>query len=144
MVHNPIKNKRSKGFVGWKRSYQAAKHLEDDAKTKYKIKTNFKPTCTLNGPGNNMNSYTVIQVQSKFMKATWLPTNWGGVRIKFPGTEKLSVNGKELDTFFALAATKAMKMNKNSKEKGKENSDSENEGENLNFEKLEIGADSDS
>ena len=70
-----------------KGQYQAAKPLEEDANKK--IKEENLHLWPLHGPGHNMNSWKVMQAQTKFMKLTWSTTCGGeAIRVRFWSTKK--------------------------------------------------------
>ena len=81
-----------------------------------------------------MKSLKVMKTQAKYMNSIWFYACEEGGRIRFVGAKKRLVNGKEVIMLVALAASKAMKMNKNPKGKATDESDTENDAEHFKIE----------
>ena len=80
-----------------------------------------------------MNSFKVIQVQSKSMRGAWYPTKGEGFRTKFVGAKRRSAEGEDLDMFVALDVDKATKITKKSKVNYTYNSENKMGVEHFNF-----------
>ena len=82
-----------------------------------KKEQNNQPSCPLNGPGHDMNSYKVMQIQAKSTKRTWSSNCGGGNKSKLLGAKKRLYNVKYLNTLVASNLANAMKMTKNNPKK---------------------------
>ena len=74
-----------------------------------------------------------MYAQAKSINGAWYTTHERGGRVDFAGAKKLLDDGKEMDTLFASAVAKAIKMNKKYKAKDTSESENETEAEHFNF-----------
>ena len=72
--------------------------------------------CPLPGPGNDIESCKVMQVQDKYMKQTRSAACGGGAGyMRFQGTKKLLTEGQQLNALVANTVKEVIKQNKCSK-----------------------------
>ena len=86
-------------------SNQSMKSLEEDQKYK-----KYKPTFPLSGPRHDMSSCKVIQSQYNSTKFEWPYSCGSGDHGNFNSANKLSSDGKQLNTLNTYAVYKALKL----------------------------------
>ena len=85
-----------------------------------------------------------MQAHGKSMKVTWSYSCGGGGHVQFTSVQKRPYDGEDLNTLIASAMAKEIKLRKKSKTKVKDDSNLDDESESSNFEKIDIGMESDS
>ena len=84
-----------------------------------------------------------MQAKAKYMKDMRLSNRRGERHNKYTSAKKHSNNIKDLKALVSYTVAREPKIKKKSKDKDNDDSNLDDESEHFNFEKLEIGADSD-
>ena len=80
-----------------------------------------------------------MQLQAKYMKATWLSAHGGGFRGNTTVAKKWLADGKQMNTLIVFYVAKALKLRKNAKSKAKYDSPLEDKLEHFNYKNMDIG-----
>ena len=115
MVHTLIKNPSSTvqatKYPRWLRRRRQTRPQNPQTRALKNYNRN-KPTCTLHGPGYDLNLCKAMWVKAKSMKANWSSARGGGGHGKFTSDKQHLGGGKEPNT---LATSDMDKTNLNSK-----------------------------
>ena len=115
MVHTLIKNPSSTvqatKYPRWLRKRRQTRPQNPQTRALKNYNRN-KPTCTLHGPGYDLNLCKAMWVKAKSMKANWSSARGGGGHGKFTSDKQHLGGGKEPNT---LATSDMDKTNLNSK-----------------------------